>query len=230
VSDEPRVKRPALDRKDPIRSFASFFAPPGAPGPAPSDEPSEAVSSAVDLGYRVVNEYIRQGEDAARRAADPLRAAPFANDVRDLSARMFQYASDFAGAWFEMLGLTSTGEASRTPFPFAGFAAPRAPAEPPAPQPEPAAAPARTQVAVEVCSARPAIVTVDLRPGAAERPLVVHELRAPSPDLPRLSDVAFVAGRFRVRVPDGHPAGVYSGAVIDLETSVPAGTVCVILE
>jgi hypothetical protein len=199
------------------------------------------VSRSVDLGYRVVDEYIRQGQRAARRMAErSYGPQAIAGDMQELTARMFQYASDFAGVWFQMMGLASTGELGRMPF---RWGAPPAGAEPPraAPEPRPVdgrepsgpGTDARTHVAIEVQSTRPAEVTIDLRPESRGRSLLVHELRAVAAEKPRLTAVALRNGtgegppRFRIRVPDDHPEGVFSGLIIDEETSVPAGTLCV---
>src|SRR5262249_6551938 len=91
--------------------------------------------------------------------------------------------------------------------------------------------PAPTRVRIEVRSAQPTEVAVDIRPEAANRSLIVHALRAVDPDKPRLDGVRFEPGSeeaaacLRINVPAGHPAGVDSGLRIDQETSRPVGTV-----
>jgi hypothetical protein len=90
-----------------------------------------------------------------------------------------------------------------------------------------------TRVRIEVASRWPTEVWLDLRPGAARGPVVVHALRAADPEVPRLEDVTFANGSadeppiLRVRIPPSQPPGVYNGLVIDPRTSRPVGTVSV---
>src|SRR5438128_27418 len=62
VSASDRIRRPPLDRTEPIRAWSSLF---GA-GPL-----NDVVTRSVELGYRVVDEYIRQGQKAAARFGSP---------------------------------------------------------------------------------------------------------------------------------------------------------------
>jgi hypothetical protein len=216
VADRDRIRRPPLDRTEPIRAWSGMF------GGGPLND---VVSRSVELGYRVVDEYIRQGQKAAGRfGSRALGADTLPSDVQDFGVRMMQYTSDVFGLWFEMMNAM-----------MAPLGAPTRP--PPARQngnghrpveraPDVAA---RTRVRVEVVSTRPAEVAVDLRPDAAGRSLVVHGLRAADATLPRLDDVAIAADgdgvALRIRVPPDLPAGTYNGLVIDDETSAPVGTV-----
>ena len=152
-----------------------------------------------------------------------------ASDMQDLGVRMVQYTSDVFGLWFEMMNVMLAGG---SPFrPGNGIAAPPPPAEPPPPTRAAPADGGGARVRVEVASTRPAEVSVDLRPEAAGRRLVVHGLRAVDPAKPRLADVSIVADgdqvTVRVRVPPDVPAAVYNGLIVDEETSRPAGTVSV---
>jgi hypothetical protein len=91
-------------------------------------------------------------------------------------------------------------------------------------------------VRIEVVSARPAEVALELGPGLNGAALVVHALRAVDPEKPRLDDVTLRSDSaegpltLRIRVPDGHPAGVYNGLIIEEATSRPVGTLSVRLE
>jgi len=221
VSASDRIRRPPLDRTEPIRAWSSLF---GA-GPL-----NDVVTRSVELGYRVVDEYIRQGQKAAARFGSPsLGTETMASDMQDLGVRMVQYTSDVFGLWFEMMNVMLAGG---SPFrPGNGIAAPPPPAEPPPPTRAAPADGGGARVRVEVASTRPAEVSVDLRPDAAGRRLVVHGLRAVDPAKPRLADVSIVADgdqvTVRVRVPPDVPAAVYNGLIVDEETSRPAGTVSV---
>lgn len=255
----PRVTRPEPERTTPRRSWATLFgrptdgsgASPGTAAPAEdgSSEPraSETVTRAVELGYRVIDDYIRQGQKAAERLATRAWSAETAlRDTQDLTARMTRHASDLVGLWLEALDTANLTGAWRTterpggaPEP-SGGAAGVAPDEvehaaPAAPAATSDAACGRTRIAIEIASARPAAVTVDLRSADAARPLVVHALRAVEPEKPRITEVAIepatpdAPARLRIRVPDGQPAGTYDALVIDQATSRPVGSVSLTL-
>ena len=241
MSTKERVRRPEPSRTRPIRNLSTLFGMPprGDDGEAATGASrttgslGEAVSRSVDLGYRVVDEYIRQGQRTAQRLNErSLEPEAIARDVQDLTTRMTQYASDFLGVWFEFLQLATAGNGA-TP-----RAKPDAEQAPPASAPSPRRAQEqitepRARVRIALVSAQPAEVSVDLVPDAARRGLLVHALRAVDPEKPRLADVVLepeARGQpltLRIRVPSDQPPGVYNGLVIDEQTSRPAGTVSV---
>jgi hypothetical protein len=222
-----RIKRPEPSRTQPFRNLSTLLgAPPHRNGEGgarareqtASGSIGEAVSRSVALGYRVVDEYIRQGQRAAQRLNDrSLGPETITRDVQDLTTRMAQYASDFLGVWFEVIELATVGGNGHRN----GNHADTPPVAPPIPRPLRDTAAERTRVRIAVASAQPAEVALDLAPDADRRTLVVHALRAVDPDKPRLADVRLVAGEpgepltLHVKVPDGHPAGVYNGLIID---------------
>jgi hypothetical protein len=259
-----RLHRPEPERRGPIRGgWLGLFGPPlgaadsaskasGPPegGAAGGASLNDAVARAVDLGYRVVDDYIRQGQNAARlvrqRSYGP---EALRHDLQELGVRMFQYASDLAGLWFDALGAAASGEAAERPAaaqppnggagPAIRTAAARAP-EPGVPAPErdaaedgAAAPPYGARVSVRLESARGAEVGVELRPVLPRTVLLVHALRAVDPSLPPLREVAVESGEagvpvvVRVRVPPDQPAGTYRGVVVDARTSLPVGTLSV---
>ena len=243
---KPRVTRPEPERTSPLRSWATLFGPQSA-NAAAGDEGSgnttasggasltDVVSRSVELGYRVVDDYLRQGERAAERlGGGQLGARGLTTDVQDFAGRMTRYASDFLGLWLEFLEIAATGRGGAGP-----TATPAAPGDHtvPAPSATAAAAPGEpARVRIEIVSARPAEVTVELRPDVNGAALVVHALRAVDPEKPRVEDVTLRRAEpdgpltLRIRVPDGHPAGVYNGLIIETTTSRPVGTVSVRLE
>jgi len=254
VSSSDRPKRPTPERTQPIRSWSTLFAVPTAEdaqaGPDPDSPPSEprgaalndVVSRSVDLGYRVIDEYIRQGQKAARRLNDrSFGTQAVASDLQELGMRMTQYASDFAAVWLEFVQLAATrngaGGAAATadsPVQPSEASGTHPPASPPQASGQVEAAAAELmRMRIEVVATQLTDVSLDIHPSAARRPLVVHALRAVEPDKPRLTEVTVDAGsedeppRLRIRVPAGQPAGVYSGLIIDRQTSRPVGTVSV---
>lgn len=251
MAAKERIKRPTLDRTQPIRSWSTLFGVPPANGADGSDGAQstgrdgaslqDVVSRSVDLGYRVVDEYIRRGQQAAQRFGErSYTPETMTNDLQEVSVRMAQHASDFVSIWFEMLqALASSGG---SPFSNPAYDMWRSTAAPSARQsssatgaskPPPAEAGEPARVKIEVVSARPTEVSLDLRPQPARRPLVVHALRAVDPDKPRLTEVTLRGESadepvtLCIRVPDDQPTGVYNGLIIDEESSRPVGTVSV---
>jgi hypothetical protein len=221
MSSNDRITRPPLPRREPHRTW------PGMPAGI-ADGVNEAVSRAVDLGYRVVDEYIRQGQRAAEqlglRMAGP-GATGSAADAQEVAVRMAQYTSDAFAVWLQFVGAAM------------GAAAPR-PATAPMPRgweslATNGAASHAVRLLVEVAGSRRVEVTVDLEPGTNGRALTVQALRATDPDKPRLTDVRLepAAGvepaTLIVRIPDGQPADRYGGIVVDAASGRLAGTVTV---
>jgi hypothetical protein len=204
---------------------------------------NDVVSRSVDLGYRVVDEYIRQGQRAAQRFGErSFGPEAVVTETREMADRMAQYASDALSLWFEVLELAGTSGAWR------GMAAAadglRAGAMPTSagngvassPTTGDAIAPVpldRTRVSIEVVSPHPTEVALDLGPEANAGALVVHGLRATDPEKPRLVDVTLRADsegaplRLRIRIPEDQPGGTYSGLIVDERSSRPVGTLTV---
>jgi hypothetical protein len=196
------------------------------------------------MGYRVVEEYLRQGRNVARAMGIPsFGAAPPPADegLQGRMGAMLRSFTDFASLWMDLMGKVGGGSAGVTPAsgtagPFPAGAAPDAgePSKAVAPEPpvEPQAA-AAVGLTLDVQSPRRVEVSVDLRPRSWSLPLVVHDLRAPEPDKPRLTGVTLegLPDEERVclhlQVPGDHPPGVYSGVILDERTSLPRGTLTV---
>jgi hypothetical protein len=274
--DSERFKRPEPERDQPIRNWSTIYGPyEGSPRAEGEHGEHDPVRRGVNLGYEVVEEYLRQGERAARGfSAGRVSPEAWAGEIQGLTSRTMQFAWDFMSMWFELMGaltMSGVGSAGGTspvfrdwrvgatggPPPFgmggpgarpgsespqgygppgfrSGAGAPhhgRVDADAPGPGAHvPGALPA---VALETSSFGPVEVVVDIRPSAMGRRLLAHDLRAPEADKPRLRDVEIEAlaedGRIhvRIRVPEGHPPGTYSGLVLDEAESTPQGTLCV---
>ena len=226
MSTHERIKRPHLERTRPIRAWSTLF------GSTEHDAASlgDVVSRSVDLGYRVVDDYIRQGQRTAQRFSErAYTPEAMVSDAQEMAGRMTQYASELMGVWLEFLDAASAANAGR-----------RTAAENGAPPGVSAPAPAtpervpaeRASVRIEIASRRPAEVEIDLRPARADAPLLLHGLRCTDPNTPRLIDVSLQPPsaandpwRLRVGVPDSQPAGLYTGAIVDERTSMTVGTV-----
>jgi len=251
--DVSRRHRPPLARTGPLRNWSTLFAPPGgrrqpaaALGTPPTGSPEreDVVSRSVDLGYRLIEEYIEQGQRTAQQFGaagfDPQRLT---SDVQDLAARLAQYASEFTAVWVELLQMTLTGLAGAAGAPAARGPAPAwwseetglGPERAPSSSAPATAADAPPCLRLALEAAQRASVEIDVQPSRLGHPLVVHALRTPDDSAPRIDQVQFqpatdeAGATVRIAVPAGQPAGVYSGLVIDTSTNRPAGSVTVVV-
>ena len=234
MNGDQRFRRPALPRSQPIRNWSTLFggpagapAPPGASGRPGDASVGDAISRSVALGYRVVDEYLQQGQRAAQRLADrSYGPANVAHDVQDVTARMVRYPSGLLATWVDFLQVSGGAAETRS------TAAETNGAPGASPDGAAYAAPVgqATRVRLEVVTSRVVTVSVELAPEAATRPATAHALRSADQDKPRLTEVSLRpdAGGpavLRVCVPDDQPAGVYSGLVVDDEASRLVGTI-----
>jgi hypothetical protein len=255
----PRHSRLPLDRYEPLRTFGGVLGPPGSrPGPAKGrangapPSPADSVSEGVSSGYRVIQDYMRQGQSFAK-AVWPATAwgGPSAADPQKMVERMFQYASDLATAWLEYTQ-TTMGMTGQMPFgrpPAGPRGAPPAPkvdgfdVDPHPEQARPSTAQAASResgespagiptISVDIASRTRAEVTVELKPGPVGA-LSALDLRDRHAKFPRISGVAIeadAAGQrvvVRLKVVDDQPPGVYSGLIVDDVTNLPRGTLAV---
>ncbi len=144
-----RVRREDAERTRPNRSWWGIFRPwerqaAGAGGRAGSVGNGDGgwsgvVDRAVEMGYRVIDEQIRQGQRAAREFSSQSYGPQSANrDLQELFVRSMRYYADTAALWLDFLGALpgSLGAAAN---PFAAPGAPRAGANGSGRQPPPAA-------------------------------------------------------------------------------------------
>ena len=226
MSSAPRLTRPDPTRTEPIRTFTGAAA---APAPAASNGASSeplgaAVATAVDMGYRVLDEYLRQGQSAARRfGVRPERAEAAVDDLQALATRMARYTSDFLGVWAQFVDVALSA---------GGLGLPAA-SRSPSPDRAPGSSTGRTAVTVRLVSAKTAEVAVDIASDMAGRSLTVQDLRSSDPGIEPITGVRFepMAGatsrRLHVTVPPHQPEGTYVGVVVDDESGRFAGTVMV---
>lgn len=201
----------------------------------------DAVTHGVRLGYRVVEEQIRQG----RRAAEQMSRASYgpaamSDDFREATERMWRYYSDLGRLWFDFVTSFTPG-GNRSPDWFGGM--PRgADSWPGSNDPwrrgfpadaEPDADRGASAVSVQVASRRPVRVTLDLHPGAQGLDLYTPELQAAGRATPSLTEVSFESGppgcapTVCIRVPDDIAPDTYRGVVIDRRTGRHVGTLSV---
>lgn len=234
-----RVKRPTLPRTEPIRSWSTLFGPIAAPSPQAENPepnsagtagfPSDSVRRGVEVGYRVMDEYMRQGAAVASAFTAPPRSGGLSSeDLPKLTERMMRYMSDFTSLWFDAMSIM-TGSANGQARPAAADPAAQA-----AGSHRGAPGAGRSRYVLEVKSERPTevIVAID-EPYEAD--LVVDPLKSRSGD-ESISGASIQSPaepgaplRVRVHVPGGLPAGRYSGAILDVATRQPKGRLTVTL-
>ncbi|MDY7232520.1 hypothetical protein [Hyalangium rubrum] len=232
------MKKPEPDRTRPIRNWCGLFEP---PAPVP---PGDAASRGAAMGYRVIEEYLRQGQNVARGMGIPSMGTPPADEGSQRFGAMFRSFADFASLWMDWMGRAGApfapgvAPASGTAGPFAAGGGQTATetAKAVAPEPPVSSEPSGgvpVGLTLDIQSSRRVEVSVDLRPRSLGLPLVVHDLRAPEPDTPRITGVRLEALPeeervcLRLQVPGEHPPGVYSGLILDERTSLPRGTLTV---
>jgi len=244
VSGEERAKRPSLDRSTPIRSWNGLVRPPesprqgGAADAAPKDRVDDVIVRSVELGYRVIDEYVKRGQAAAQRMQHGAYGAnDMARDAQGIAGQLVRSATDLAGAWAEFFALANgNGHAG----PHANGAPPpngdasvsaASPSEPGPVSTESSAPPWRVRLRVR--ASRPVETALDLAPVPSDHPVVVHALRAADGGAGRLDDVSVEAAAgvatIVVAIPAAQAAGTYTANVFDDVTNLPAGTITVVL-
>lgn len=243
MSEGRRIKRPPLDRDRPIRDRSGLFGAAAHDGRPVADSTARRVDStdpiaqAVDTGYRVIEQYMRQGERVARqiggqRTVDPARAVVSAQDRITEMTQMF---SDMAGLWLELVQDVVQQGAARSTAGDAHNGGPPAASgnHGGASEPSPLSSAA---VNLVLNSTLPVSGHVDLRPEYATAKLQVHDLRGTAADQPRITDVSFAPAtdqtpaRIVVRIPPDQPPGRYNAVLVEETGGRLAGTISVIID
>jgi hypothetical protein len=247
-----RAKRPKLERDQPNRSWSTLFgaapAKQGAPpahGPAPGrPDDRAALSDTVQLGYRVVEDYLKQSQQAAQAFAPSswpgAGPAGATDEMQQMAQRVMQYGWDFAGLWMEMWTRMGGMPGFRPPVPGfgmdprpgAGAAAPGTSVpSPSAPAPQPAPVQSES-LAISVDSVLPTVTSVTLRPGQPCE-LVVHALRAEGHEAAPIRSVSIQPseedGRMvlQVIIPADQAPGEYRAVIAEAASNLPRGMLSV---
>jgi hypothetical protein len=234
-----RRRRRDPARMRPIRSGADIAAASGSaasPTPIGPDETiSEVVAQAVHTGYDVIAKNIKQGRVAAEKFRDGkynIRDVP--GDVGTASLNVLELARQLSQATFdicerllkELAASPSTDRTTPPPVFRPSPIAPRTPAPKPAPA-EGLKVTCRFKGAAGAV-AGPAMLTRPQTPTAPED-IFSTPLSSPVVGTNPISDVAFsvdasVEGLVaKITVPEGQPAGVYSGIVYAKGAAGPLG-------
>jgi hypothetical protein len=173
------------------------------------------IGDAVSRGYKVIEDQIQQGRNAAERVrAGTYSSGDAEDDIKKLVTRVMDLAKDLGTAGFELAAAAIRDP--RTP--------PRDPPSPPSPSQSP-------DVAIETHSARPVQVTCKLSPPSARFVPSVPALYSNNPEAPPLKGIRFDVRDNRplllVNIPDDQPLGTYAGAIVDMSTNEAGGFVSV---
>lgn len=199
---EPRLRRDDPERTEPNRSFSGTFQPDAQGGEDP-------VTSGIRMGYRLVEEQMRRGQQIAQDASARFGVGR-GGDMRDLAERALRFYGDLytdaALFWLDAaMTLVNPVDLSKPQQPTDSAFAPSS----------------STAVPVDIASSRPARVALSLNPGARPASLQVMTMRTSDATKPALMDVSFqpqpggALPVLRIRVPNEQPSGVYHGVVYD---------------
>jgi hypothetical protein len=194
-------------RDDPPRTGSNRST--SASGRARSGAQRGVINRAVELAYGVVDSHIEQGRRAAKRVQDgSYSAGNFDDDLKECLTRALKLSKEFA-----ILGVDIVDAVRRMAGPRSGPGSPSA------------------NIAVEKKGKRQAEVKYDLRSSPDSFSPAVPPLHSADKTKEPLRDVRFVVKDGRsvlvVNVPDGHPPGVYNGAIVDHLTHEPRGFISV---
>jgi hypothetical protein len=215
MTQRNRKKRPTPSRTAPLRTFVKVDHLGGGGAAAmTSDERlntgsiDAVIGNAVNLGYRVITEQLQQGRLAAERVREgTFTSGEMEEQVKVLVDRLMQVTKDATVAWFDIVSALTRASAPAQVRPRVGVG-----------------------ITVQVVSARPAQVTLDLTPASPRFVPVVHALHSGTSGQPPLTDVKFklapdgASGLLVVTLPEDCPSGIYTGAIVDSATRAPGGT------
>jgi hypothetical protein len=227
TSFEVRHARPEAVRTQPIRNWNGIFAAPAEPATSAAEPTEPASAETVDpdsaregvaAGYRVIDEYLRQGRKAARdfwspssardrsasspddpASADATGSSHPASDVSRLGERWLRSLGEFGTNWLELMQAMSRSEtppaesdddASAGPFAVGNHGDPRPTTAPSVPERAAAGLP---RIAFAITSAKPVEVKVNLDPSAWDAELAAAPLSDMGGIFPAIRGVKVVA-------------------------------------
>lgn len=231
MADDKRLHRKDPERTGPIRSFTERYMP-GSDTRlqeeivANSAARGNAAGEGVGLAYRIIDKHINDG----RQSAETLNGQPYntrtaADRLQEVIERTLRSWSELLPLWLEAVTMAVTIEPPRMPS-----------TSPPVMQNgenrDAGGGDGSSAIAIEMIATRPVTVSIDLRENSDQMPLAALGLRAVDRSKPELSEIGIepdVAGGIKVRicVPQSHPAGTYSGVIVNRETGESRGTLTV---
>jgi hypothetical protein len=216
MDDKDRFRRNEPLRDRPIRGAADHLRGGDRPSRPPEAQTLDSVvTEAVGLGYDVIDTYIRQGRFAAEQARAGIDASGVTADVAGLAQRAVTLSIDLAKSWLDLVTAISVQCK-------ASHVTPLTPVEP-----------TTAPLDYEIICSRPTQVEFQFHPGAERIVPAIPSLQARDSTIPPLMGAFFTLSRdgkrpaLNIPVPEGQPAGTYSGLIVDATTNRPGGTVVV---
>jgi len=235
MAKRTRVRRRKVTRTEPQRSFSGSFGngddarevPP--PGRDAQGDPRSASYEAINSAYRVIDEYMRQGQRLAEELWLP--SSGFGGqggaEVPRTIDRFLRSASEMGSAWLEMMASTAApaqkDEIRGTAGPFgAGKRTDHSKGN---------GSPPGLSIAIQ--SQRPVRIAVDAPAGL--RDVQMSALIATDHTLPPLTAAqieidAHGEAVLRIVVPPEQPPGRYHGVLLDRQSERPVGTATLTVE
>ena len=229
-----RLHRQDPARSAPLRNFSGIFRPETDPPPAKAPTPNGSANSAatpaahdepVGLAYRVIEKYISEGKQhAGLFNGQPYQTSPMTDGFQELLERTIRFQNEMLPLFIEALTSAVKMAPTRTP-----EAAPSAPH----PRSSPPHGDESKAISIEVASARPVQISIDLKENSEKLPLVTLGLRTVEPGAPVLGNLTLIPEtsenplQLRVSIADGFPAGLYSGVIVHRVTGEVRGTLTV---
>jgi hypothetical protein len=184
----------------------------------------------VKLGYKVIEQYINQGQKVAEQISQSAQRGMTEPGTADVVQGIVRLYKDMADVWGNALDLMV-----RNPMFWSWMqtVVQSGSIPPSAGNPGGTLNGTGTAISVEIQSARPAEVTVNVPP--SERPYtpMVHALHAADPLTAPLTAIEFRPSSISrvpivvVKIPLKQQPGLYTGVVVDKDTNEPKGTLTV---
>lgn len=228
MTHRERLRRPEPKHTEPIRDFPGYLrdsrglgdtGPEGGPQAERGlvEAADDVLTRGVQLGYRIIDEHILQGRQAAQqlRGADTdARPEAGGKSLETLVGRALDLTKDLGALWLDAVELLvkSSGRGN-------GGAEPEGPGS-------------GLQMGVEIASSKRVQINLQMPPRRRHHVPRVHALHAADPACPPLTGVSFRTAEasgtvLHVEVPDHQPHGLYSGVVVDRDSNEPLGTVSI---
>jgi hypothetical protein len=229
-----RLRRDEPDRTEPNRQTASVLLP-GA---------GETVDAGVNTAYKVLGDYLRRGQEAAKNQEDSknpwsLPGAPLVAGMATIPLQVFRAWAQMATSMAELSMIPGAAEGVRQTskliedfWASLGVSTGNGEAKPDGKSDATKSTPARTviRVAVELASAQPTEVEIEFDPPAGVVPMIqrLHPLRGEAPPLTALEffyDPASERAKLSLAIPATQELGRYVGTIFDDRDDRACGTI-----
>jgi hypothetical protein len=243
-TQKERVRRPNIERRGPIRNATTYLRDSNSWSEKEANNTSrkdgagehsavgsldDVVTQGVKLGYKVIEQYIAQGQRVAEQISRPFQKGMPEVGTADVVQGMVRVYKDMADVWGNALDLMVRNPAFWS---WLGGSAQNAGVHmskgPPGTLNGTGAA-----FSVEIASARTTEVMLNVGPSPEPYTPFVHALHAASRTAPPMTAISFQKSSrsnmpvLLLRIPSKQPAGLYTGVVVDKDTNQPRGTLTV---